>query len=58
MKQEYSEICGFIRAWMSVVIVRSNILLLQGTRDKEAHIYHRLDLENEVVMALLEPWRV
>ena len=58
MKWEYLEICGFIRAWMSLVIVRSNILLLRGTRYKEAHIYHRLDLENEVVMALLEPWRV
>ena len=58
LKRKYSEMCGFVRSKMSLVIVRSNILLLQGTRDKEAHIYHRLDLENEVVMALLEPWRV
>ena len=30
LKQEYSEICGFVRARMSLVIVRSNSLLPCG----------------------------
>ena len=28
LKQEYSEMCGFVRARMSLAIVRSNSLLL------------------------------
>ena len=38
MKREYSEICGFVGARMALAIVRSNTLLLQGTRDNEACI--------------------
>ena len=38
LKQEYSEICGFVRAQMSLVIVRSNTLLLHGAREKESYI--------------------
>ena len=38
LKHKYSEMCGFVRAWMSLVIVRSNTLLLHGVRDKEAYI--------------------
>ena len=34
LKREYSEICGFVRSRMSLVIVRSNNLLLFGSRDK------------------------
>ena len=30
LKQEYSEMCGFVRARMSLEIVRSNSLLLRG----------------------------
>ena len=49
--------CGFVRAWMSLAIVKSNTLLLQGARDKEAYIYQRPDLVYRSVMALLMPWR-
>ena len=38
LKREYSEMCGFIRARMSLVIVRYNTLILCGTRDKEMYI--------------------
>ena len=33
LKREYSEMCGFVRARMSLAIVRSNSLLLRGPRD-------------------------
>ena len=36
LKQEYSEMCGFVRARMSLAIVRSNILLLHSPRHKGA----------------------
>ena len=58
LKQEYSDMCGFVRAWMSLSIVRSNTLLLRGARDKEAYIGQRPNLEDGAVMALLAPWRV
>ena len=38
LKREYLEMCGFIRAWMSLAIVISNTLLLRGARDKEVYI--------------------
>ena len=38
LKREYSEMCGFVRARMSLAIVRSNELLLCGVRYKEAYI--------------------
>ena len=56
-KPEYSEMCGFVRVHMSIVIVRSKTLLLRGARDKEAYIPHRPNLEDVSVMALLVPWR-
>ena len=34
LKREYSKMCGFVRARMSLEIVRSNSLLLRGPRDK------------------------
>ena len=34
LKREYSDMCGFVRAWMSLAIVRSNHLFLQGYRYK------------------------
>ena len=34
LKREYSEMCGFLRARMSLAIVRSNSLLLRGPRYK------------------------
>ena len=39
LKREYSEICGFVRARMSLAIARSNSLLLRGPMDKGAHIW-------------------
>ena len=36
LKWEYSDMCGFIRAQMSLAIVRSNTLLLRGARYKDA----------------------
>ena len=38
LKPEYSEICGFVRASMSLAIVRSNSLLPHGPCDKGARI--------------------
>ena len=58
LKQVYLEMCGFVRAHMSLAIVRSNILLLRGARDKETYIRQIPNLEDGAVMALLAPWRV
>ena len=41
MKREYSEMCGFVRARMSLAIVRYNSMLLHGPRDKGARIWQR-----------------
>ena len=57
LKQEYSEICGFVRTRMSLAIVRSNSLLLRGPRDKGVRIWQQPDLTDGAVMALLAPWR-
>ena len=42
---------------MSLVIVRSNTVLLGVARDKEAYIIYIPNLEDREVMALLAPWR-
>ena len=57
MKQEYSELCGFVRARMSLSIVRSNSLLLRGPWYKEACIRQQPELLDGSVMALLVQWR-
>ena len=57
LKWKYSEMCGFVRASMSLSIVRYNSMLLRGPRDKGAHIWQRTDLTDGAVMALLAPWR-
>ena len=57
LKREYSEICGFVRARISLAIVRSNSLLIHGPRDKGARIWKRPDLMDGAVMALLATWR-
>ena len=36
LKREYSKLCGFVRARISLAIVRSNSLLLHGSRYKGA----------------------
>ena len=38
MKREYSEMCGFVWARMSLAIVSSNSLILCGPRNKGMHI--------------------
>ena len=53
LKREYSEMCGFVRARMSLAIARYNSLLLSGTRYKEAQIIQRTELTDGVVIALL-----
>ena len=55
LKREYSEMCSFVRARMSLAIVRSNSLLLSGLRDKGARIWQQPYLTYGVVMALLAP---
>ena len=57
LKREYSEMCGFVRARMSLAIVRSNSLPLRGPRDKGVRIWKRPELTDGVVMPLLAPWR-
>ena len=56
LKQEHSEICGFVWARMFLAIVRSNSLLPRGPRDKGARIRKRTELTDGALMALLAPW--
>ena len=56
LKREYSEIRGFVKARMSLEIVRSNSLLLWGPRDKGELIWQLPELTDGAVMALLAPW--
>ena len=55
LKQEYSEMCGFVWERMSLAILRSNRLLLRVPRNKGARVWQQLDLKDGAVMALLEP---
>ena len=55
LKQYYSEMCGFVRARMSLAIVRSNRLLLRGPRRKGEHIWQQSELKYGAVMALIAP---
>ena len=57
LKREYLEMCGFIRVSISLAIVRSNTLLLQGTRNKEAYIRQRTGLADGALMVLIAPWQ-
>ena len=57
LKQEYSEMCVFVRARMSLAIMRSNTLIIRGARYKEVYIRQRPYLEDGAVMSLLAPWR-
>ena len=47
----------FVRASMSLAVVRFTTLLLHGARYKEAYIYQRLDMVYGAVMVLLALWR-
>ena len=53
LKEEYSEICDFVKARMSLAIVRYYSLLHCGPCDKGARIGKRPDLADGEVMALL-----
>ena len=57
LKWEYSEMCGFVQARISLAIVRSNSLFLRGPCEKGACIWQRPELTDGVVMALIAPWR-
>ena len=57
LKLEYSEICGFVQAQMSLAIVRSNSLLLRGPHEKGARIRQRPELTDGAVMSVLGPGR-
>ena len=57
LKQEYSEMCGFVRARISLAIVRSNSLLLRGPPKKGERIRQQPELTDGAVMALIAPWR-
>ena len=55
LKREYSEMCSFVRARMSLAIVRFNTLPLRGARDKEVYIRQISNMEDGSVMAMLAP---
>ena len=57
LKREYSKMCDFLRARMSLARVRSNSLLLCFPRNKGARIQKRPDLTDGTVMVLLTLWR-
>ena len=57
LKQEYSEMCGFVRARMSLAIVRYNSLLLRVPHEKVARIRKQPELTDGAVISLLAPWR-
>ena len=57
LKQEYSEMCGFVRARMSLAIVISNSLIIHGPHYKGARICQQPELKDGAVMSLLAPWR-
>ena len=57
MNLEYSKMCRFVQARMSLEIVISNSLVLQGAQDKEAWIYQKPDLTDGAAMAQIMPWR-
>ena len=56
LKREYSEMCGFVRAQMSLAIVRSNSLLLRVPHEKGSRIWQQPELTDGAVMSLLAPW--
>ena len=57
LKREYSKMCGFVLARMSLAIVRSNSLLLRTPCSKGACIWQRPELTDGAVIELIAPWR-
>ena len=56
LKREYFEMCVFVKARMSLAIVRSNSLLFCIHCDKGARIWQQPELTDGAAMALLTPW--
>ena len=52
-----SQICVFVRASISLAIVRSNSLLLRGPFDKGARIQQQPELTDGALMVLLTHWQ-
>ena len=57
LRSEYLEMCSFVRASMSLAIVRSKKFFFCGARDKESFIPHRPNLEDGSVIELMAPCR-
>ena len=57
LKKEYSEIYVFVRASMSLAIVRSNSLILCRPRDKGVCIQKQPELKDGAVMVMLTHWQ-
>ena len=55
LKEEYSEMCGFVRVRISLAIVRSDSLLLRETWYRGARIRKQPELTDWVGMSLLAP---
>ena len=49
--------CGLVKARMSLAILRSNTLLLQGTRAKEAYMYQKPYLADGALTEPIALWR-
>ena len=56
LKQEYLEMCSFVRVRMSLAIVRSNSLLICGPCEKCERIWQRPELTDGALMSLLALW--
>ena len=55
LKWEYSEMCCFVKARMSLAIVMSNSLIIRGPQDKGMRFRQQLDMKDGAVMALISP---
>ena len=56
-KREYSEMCGYVRARMSLATARANTLLLRGARDSHGRQEHRPVFEDGAGVSCMENWR-
>ena len=56
-KREYSEMCGYVRARMSLATARANTLLLRGARDSRGRLQHRPVFEDGAGVSCMENWR-
>ena len=56
MKREYSEMCGYIRARMSIVVIRANTLMWRGSRDRRRA--HCPFIDNKGAVDTWQTWEV